>query len=531
MSAESLSKLQKFQYRPQTQTTMSAVNTHQPMDNEKENTHVHGKVTTANVDATPNHQFLSQKSAKEGSRECPQTPVGRLPLAELIAGGEDKRHERLDFTPMERVLWSHSQQKISGKSSPKNSVSGKGAKRARSSSPIHSPHDDKIRLAGADQSLDLQPLQTYLKTPQVDPANELWTRYSMRTRFDGHSNEALASLLPSSSPQTPARHFRGRELGGLRRSYSCGIEWPTSISKRRKVLCNTKVNDALSSTDPEKRAEGNAKMSRVRLLVEEIQYRLIRPEKYEDEDASGLTDSSPLPSIAKFNKARPTTSPLCESKSDSSRHCVSDQAASSVSYREGSSDFDDDELDFSMLQTICEKGEPDSTIVAPVTVSTVQKSSQDENGVLQKRDILDSTRATKGLTKASLSPHKGAEFQVMPIQSCKSGPPSLSQEAMLKENEFDDGHSYSSARLEDFLAQYDTNSQGHSHNVQSTIRQVGLAKSGPPKSGSEEKSDDEFDNDFEFENIIAEYEESTRNRHTATQRKSPVCTKVFGPSL
>ncbi|KAL8685717.1 MAG: hypothetical protein Q9224_005705, partial [Gallowayella concinna] len=188
--------------------------------------------------AMTSSQLLPPLPPTSQHKECPQTPVGRVPLAELIAGVDDNMNQNLNLTPVERVLWQHVPGSSQYASSQDASVSQTGKKRARSSSPTSSAqHETSSHFQKKKQSFDLQTLEKTLKTPQADPATDLWTRYSLKTGNTSptRNDPALAALLKSSSPQTPGSHLKQKELGGLRRSISCANEWPTSAAKRRRL--------------------------------------------------------------------------------------------------------------------------------------------------------------------------------------------------------------------------------------------------------------------------------------------------------
>ncbi|KAL8687331.1 MAG: hypothetical protein Q9218_006464 [Villophora microphyllina] len=224
---------------------------------------------------------LSQRSQP---KECPQTPIGRLPLSELIAAVDENANQNLNLTPVERVLWQHTPGSSQPASSQDVPALPKGKKRARSSSPAPSSQNDASNhFPQNKQSFDLQTLQKNLTTPQADPAGDLWTRYSLKVggihTGSPTQNEAfLAELLKSSSPQTPGSHVKTRNLGGLRRAISCANEWPTSAAKRRRLNPSSSQDYALDDR-PTKRKIADTRMSRVNFLVEQIQNGLLKGRK------------------------------------------------------------------------------------------------------------------------------------------------------------------------------------------------------------------------------------------------------------
>ncbi|KAL8672553.1 MAG: hypothetical protein Q9168_002989 [Polycauliona sp. 1 TL-2023] len=283
-SSASRSKLQTFQFhglpdgselkhsrRQESYTNREADKENQgPPDNQK---------TMASSQLLPSlPPPMSQKSSQH--KECPQTPIGRLPLAELIAGVDDNINQNLNLTPVERVLWQHVPGNTQYVSSPEASASRTGKKRARSSSPTSSSQNETSHhFKNNKQSFDLQTLEKTLKTPQADPAADLWTRYSLKTDSAGDGSPTrnaavLAELLKSSSPQTPASHLKQKE-GRLRRTLSCANEWPTSVSKRRRLNHIGSQTQALDNC-PSVQQRNNTRMSRVNLLVEQIQNGLLK---------------------------------------------------------------------------------------------------------------------------------------------------------------------------------------------------------------------------------------------------------------
>ena len=265
-----LSNSQAFEIMKDTKETVE-------IDNDQENGNAH--------QTGSRHQSLSQKSLNNDLRECPQTPVGRIPLAELIAGSEDIQDQKLNLTPIERVVWNHSQQSVERNGENGMYASRRGRKRAYSSSPAPSYQNGVSGHFPPDKpSFDLGNLQNSLKTPQADPASDLWSRYSLNTLDKLSPSETtkpvFADFLNSSSPQTPAQPVQSRVKDSLQRSYSCNLEWPTSVAKRRKLQyssSNQEMSASLADSMPKHDEKGRSKMARVSLLVEEIQDRLARP--------------------------------------------------------------------------------------------------------------------------------------------------------------------------------------------------------------------------------------------------------------
>ncbi|KAL8722489.1 MAG: hypothetical protein Q9225_001053 [Loekoesia sp. 1 TL-2023] len=314
-SSASRSKLKAFHFhkqaeQPNTKDLESALSDEEQEIGKENNAPLEDQSIMAASQLMPGPPPLSQRSQH---KECPQTPVGRLPLAELIAAVDDNANQNLDSTPVERVLWHHVPGSSQFSSSQPASTSKQGRKRARSSSPLSSSQNEaSSHFPSKKQSFDLQTLQKTLKTPQADPAGDLWARYALKTGGvrDGSPtrNETnFTELLRSSSPQTPGSHLKTRELGGLRRAISCANEWPTSAAKRRRLNHSGSQNQALNDKHTVERSE-NAKMSRVSLLVEQVQNALLRSRTGDVKEKQNL-ESSPSPDKGtSFHQSQPSPS-------------------------------------------------------------------------------------------------------------------------------------------------------------------------------------------------------------------------------
>ena len=239
----------------------------------------------------------SQKTVVSESKECPQTPVPmRIPLADLIGNTEDAfNQESKALTPDDHVYWQHDPRSSDPASMGRSSK--RGTKRARSSSPISASQTERSAHFPQRDSLDLQNLQQVLKTPQADPAIDLWNRYAdtsiLKSNGEGKPSLHFSHLI-SSSPQTPAPGG-DKDSSGLRRSISCGIDWPSSKSKRRRVDPEesfSRVRDIFAENKDAILAPEHPRVSRVSLLVEKIQESMARNARPEN---SGPSSSSPLP--------------------------------------------------------------------------------------------------------------------------------------------------------------------------------------------------------------------------------------------
>ena len=314
-SSQSKAKLKAFQFADAKDTHSSSGGPPSIVEADKENTTALQEPPGPTASQSkPRSQTSSQTSALPARGECPQTPVGRLPLAELIGNTEDALAHGESEAPYERVYWNISPRISDQTNLLETPAVRRSKKRARSSSPSSSSNEASNHFAATKPSFDLQTLQKSLKTPQADPAGDLWSRYSM----NGNDKQtptgpgALRSidLMHSSSPQTPAMHLLGRD-NGLRRTVSCGTEWPTSVTKRRKIQhtsSHEEGNATLSAQEKTGDGRSTSKMSRLSLLVDMVQERLTRP--VDKADVRGPSSSSPLPETGSFDDGR--ASPLLQ---------------------------------------------------------------------------------------------------------------------------------------------------------------------------------------------------------------------------
>ncbi|KAH9886546.1 hypothetical protein F4778DRAFT_470764 [Xylariomycetidae sp. FL2044] len=175
--------------------------------------------------------LLSESTASlSASKDSITTPVSRLAWQDLIGISEMKEDEEEDTSPNERIGWDTTE-------IPKYEMSPvlprrRGKKRARSSSPLSSP---AVSSKHTTPAVNVKQLSRALKSPNPDPAIELWDRFSLSGSMSaaalGAPNPALAQIMASSSPKPPRSHAGGSAEGGLRRAISCGANWP----KRRRA--------------------------------------------------------------------------------------------------------------------------------------------------------------------------------------------------------------------------------------------------------------------------------------------------------
>jgi hypothetical protein len=301
---------------------------------------------TSNAESTKCEQ---EESVAPNKTRPPSTPATRLPLVDLIGNPEEssKRRRSNAVTPEEQVLWQHS---ISSGRSKRSVTPARKRKRARSSSPASSSQLETSNFfphEASGQGARLQP-----KPPQHDPAADLWRRY--RTNVSGSDisvkgKEAIfAHLIKEASPPFTAD---AGIVGGLRRWASCGIEWPTSDSRRKRRRTdagNHKVPDHQSVVNPERvEVEEGVKRSKVDVLLERMKETLSKEQR---EPSS----SSPLPAAGRTDATSPLDR-LSTMVEDHETPCrapggtrAQDQSIPQTSF----SDYGDAEIDMQMLEVI-----------------------------------------------------------------------------------------------------------------------------------------------------------------------------------
>ena len=238
--------------------------------------------------------------AQTDHKMCPpSTPATRLPLADLIGNPEDssKRQKLNEVTPEEHVTW---QQSLSPGASRRLTTPARKRKRARSSSPPSSQRENSHFLKTGEAQATLQ----QLKTPQADPAADVWNRY---TAVPGGPNAAAGGkevlfghLIKDASPRSTSD---AGSVNGLRRWASCGVEWPMSASgpKRRKV--SKTLENPNRAEQAGEYPDDFPKRSKVDDLLQRMKDTLA---KERDEVSRGPSSSSPLPMVG----ATEATSPL-----------------------------------------------------------------------------------------------------------------------------------------------------------------------------------------------------------------------------
>lgn len=579
-SSQSRAKLKAFQFAEDKNSDSPSGDHPRKHEADKENTIALNEPPRPSASQSKaRSQTSSQTAALQARGECPQTPVGRLPLAELIGNTEDSLAHLENETPYERVYWNVSPGS-SDQANPLLTPAGRRSKkRARSSSPsTSSPNETSNHFAATKPSFDLQTLQKSLKTPQADPAGDLWSRYSM----NGNDKQtptgpgALKSIemLHSSSPQTPAMHLLGRD-SGLRRTVSCGTEWPTSITKRRKIQHTSshgEHNVVLAAQEDAGDGRSTTKMSRVSLLVDMVQEALAKP--VDKADARGPSSSSPLPDTGSFNDDRASPSlPRLQAqaveqelsptgtnhlrKRLSSRQQSPEAQDPRLDDKESSSDFGDDDIDFELLNTV------DATIASTSGMGREAEGtniselfSGDEGGgehafVRRTSPILPSDAFggadnERPAPRETLDPGTVGSVHCLPEQTLgQTTEQALVVQTGQGSDEFgDDDSDVFAADLEDVVAMYDSLQPQNDHapaenmsedktNTLPKDVEVAVSTRTNVKTTKlvEVSSDDEFGDDLDFEQIAVEYASATQGLHCTAPGANPVRTTYLEPHI
>lgn len=228
----------------------------------------------------------------------PATPANRISLDDLVGNTEDAfNRPAIATTPNDCVTWQHGPRS----SDPSSSyhTTQRSRKRVRSSSPSSPQLEKSSHFSAQNDSLNLQLMQKTLRTPQNDPAVDLWNRYASgngtkSVRPDG-GVPGLAHLIPS-SPQTPST-TDSREKS-LRRVVSCGVQWPTTETKKRRTppKSHSRVKNIFAASKKQILSHEMPRSGRVGLLLEKIQESMTKkPCDEVEEDAEWPSSSSPMP--------------------------------------------------------------------------------------------------------------------------------------------------------------------------------------------------------------------------------------------
>jgi DNA replication ATP-dependent helicase Dna2 len=232
------------------------------------------------------------------SKTCPppSTPATRLPLADLVGNADDSRRNlpQPEISPEEQLGWHGSQ--------PTNTPIPRKRKRARSSSPV----------VASQEELKMVDIQKNEHTPVADPATELWNKYTSNKGVpSANKTVTFAHLINESSPRSSAQ---AGSVSGLRRWASCGVEFPTSATKKRRTKGMFKPaqdvsGDVFSSSDGV--VEGQTEKPKLADMLQRMRDAL--PQTRSKMSSQQLpSSSSPLPEVgAGFEPlSEPSDSPI-----------------------------------------------------------------------------------------------------------------------------------------------------------------------------------------------------------------------------
>lgn len=268
----------------------------EPIEQDKEN-----YCPPRNIDS----RLLGSQTSKELAQEphenaplspvkaFPSTPATRLPLSDLLGNADSAHIKGANTSPEEHISWlSVRSPKSSGS---KKTPARKNKKRPRSSSP---PNTSQRQSAKRD-ILDLDSLKHDLRTPEIDPAADLWNRYSINTDKNHMSGISAATIANINYPSSPySLDIQNGNVGGLRRWTSCGMEWPSSKAKRRKInhtsAIREQVEEALNEASiSENLGSAKPSKSKIAFLIERIQES--RSKSHDPPEQKPPSSSSPLP--------------------------------------------------------------------------------------------------------------------------------------------------------------------------------------------------------------------------------------------
>lgn len=551
-SAETKSKLKAFQFLDDPHKSKESVEVGvRPENSDKENQSViNASASVVGVIVEGVAQSSTQSGPAKIRKDCPQTPLSRLPLADLIGSTEDPINRAgLDVTPGERVYWNHSPHSSDQLSSSVTPAPRRGNKRARSSSPASSSQREVSSHFASKKDVDLDPTQKNIKTPQADPATDLWNRYAVGadnlSPQNGQPLPSFAHLIESPSSHL-ANALLVKDGSGLRRSLSGGFEFGKSKSKRRRinsVLKGEKDDDVFRiPTDDLSNTKADPRISRVSSLVEKIQENFLKTRSVTGRPAP--SSSSPFPEGAehmvpplsppgKYTSAnsRETGRHLHETVMADTSGCDTILGLAAHPPKDGdTSDYDDDDIDLGLL------------------LSVEEPTDTRENSRPQAEPIVVDTWGPTHLTEVGTPDHDGLGLHQME----ENGPKSTTANSVIPDVQhdefegFDDDNDLFGADLEDVVAMYDTQAAPESDRIEayaggrdSTLvvaNDVPMEDAADITIGDRSMnevggvSDDEFGDDIDFEQLAVEFT-TTQVPRTDTSSQTPVCPRSFAPSI
>ncbi|KAK2833981.1 hypothetical protein FQN49_006879 [Arthroderma sp. PD_2] len=282
---------------------------------------------------------------------CPETPVHKIPLADLISNTEDAFNNAPGHitTPGDHVFWDHGGSFSRSRMTPTTS---RRKKRNRSLSPASSP--SYINKKGSFTTLASERMMT---TPQHDVGADLWTKYVSKGDGlpEGDVPKLRLSQLVPSSPRTPALtgSAKRKNSSTLRRTNSCTIDWPKSATKGRRAGDDSgpyRFRDGFHRTRTTAEP-GKPSTSKIGLLVDRIQETFLKhpAEENAPSSSSPLPDRSDgfqddCPELQPSKRMKFTKSIETPSKPAPARRCQMDVPQQAKTDPE-SSDYGDDDQD------------------------------------------------------------------------------------------------------------------------------------------------------------------------------------------
>ncbi|KAI2633127.1 hypothetical protein GGS26DRAFT_555382 [Hypomontagnella submonticulosa] len=379
------------------------------------------KACIENRNSEQNLEKTADSSAPKGNTT---TPMNRLVWQDLI-GTVEVTQEEEETSPNERIGWDSREDPRQGMKMSPVMPGRRGKKRARSSSPVSSSpaSNSKPRTP----AVNVEKLSRAIKSHHADPTLELWDRYSHTGTTSvtpvGAMNSALAQIMVS-SPRSLKK-----DGGGLRRTISCGANWP----KRRRVE-RTEISRPIEVAVNES-PRGHSKSSMVNALLESVTGEINKTKAIQAR-RDALRSPSPkkkrsqlaaqAPSSPTRQKSSKPAPPLFTEKAGPIARTTTSSLNDSSDY--GDDEFDDDtlmELDASICQSR-ELIEDDST--APPAGTTQIPNQQynqepapldDEFADIDDDDVfaaaedlisqIDSSRSAKNETRTPSEPAVAAQ--------------------------------------------------------------------------------------------------------------------------
>ena len=454
-----------------------------------------------------------QKTLKLSGHDYPQTPLGRVPLKDLM-NEEDALHKTPECSPMDRVQWNPSP---SDQGEPCSFITPKakrGHKRARSSSP-----------AAPAAPFDLQNLQGSLASDPADPALDVEKRYFSRAKLETPNRptaSASADFAHSSSPNAPS--MGSTESAKLRRTVSCGMEWPSR--KRRKISRRGATEAGLGNLQTEiAKLRGTA--AAIPAILDQIQ-----PDLSTAWHEKGSLSSSAPPLAKKGSEMPPPPHGLTAQEqpandqsrrssvtltAEGSRVLVQGEVADP-----GSSQFDDDELD----RTLASPAERPASV--PPAEPRLGNGQSQTGHALQPKDgqayamavQQPSTVLTEFVTAPEIEPQERHEAPKKLDVTPKARVSFTGEDDEFSDPEIfaDDFESlakmYDSQAVRDELVKDEPLAAEQEQLPQGPVSQA-VDVTAPVESGVETRpveisSDEDFDDGIDFDAVMQEYERSTQ---------------------